>query len=242
MNTSVVRLVKYYSNHFNRNRMKKSLLLMLALYSTILYGQDKAVESPSALFKVTPQNFIVSTLKIGTEVFNKSRSKSLQLLLYGRFNTYSRAFCCDYDHYKGVGGELMYRKYISPLKSITTKRNRSYLQGIYVGGYVQGAAYSNKGDYSVTRRDPNTNIYTTTIVNVNESTSNWGTGFTIGVHRAIWSVLFIDAYIGGGIQWSDINRVTTPNDVPLNSYYGTILSPGYQGVMPKFGIQIGVPF
>ena len=112
-----------------------------------------------------------------------------------------------------------------------------------MGGYIQGASYSNEGDFILNNYDFNTGQRTSTLINIHESIGNWGTGFVIGVHRTLWNVLFIDAYIGGGIQWSDVIRSVTPPNV-LNYSYGSyydIGSPGYQGIMPKFGIQLGIP-
>jgi len=76
---------------------------------------------------------------------------------------------------------------------------------------------------------------------VEESIGNWGTGFTIGFHRTLWNVLYIDAYLGGGIQWSDVIQMSTPNfNFDNYSSYSGITDPAYQGIMPKFGLQLGI--
>lgn len=225
--------------------MKSLLVVLLMVIAKVAVGQDEKDQTPSALFKVVPQNFVDNTLKIGTEFFNKSRSKSVSIFVYGRFDSdpNSGPFYYGENRYKGLGGEAQYRKYISPLQPYVTRRNKNYLRGIYVAGYIQGASYSNEGNYISSHYDRNTGQYTSTVVNVHESIGNWGTGFTIGVHRTLWNVLFIDAYVGGGIQWSDVIRTVSPPVNPNYSgyYYTGITSPGYQGIMPKFGIQLGIP-
>ena len=217
-------------------------LLFLVLSVTAICQDQPSLPLPRALFKVVPQNFAVNTLKIGTEIFNKSRTKSYSLYVYGRFdgNTSSQPYYYGDDYYKGLGGEFQYRKYISPLQNYTTRRGKAFLQGIYVSGYLQGASYKNEGEFIYYSYDPATGQQVNTVV-VEESIGNWGTGFTIGVHRTLWKVLFIDAYIGGGIQWSDVIRMSNPNLNNYNySYYSGITYPSYQGIMPKFGLQLGI--
>jgi hypothetical protein len=225
--------------------MRKILLLLLTgiLAIPVLAQQEDSPIVPRSLFKVSPQHFTINTLKLSAEIFNKQRDKSFSVSVYGRFDStpnYDIYYYGD-DRYKGIGGELQYRKYISPIKSLTTRRNKNFLQGIYVGGYLQGAAFSNDGEYVTYTYDPNTNQQISTTTYVEESIGNWGTGFTIGVHRTLWSVLYVDAYVGGGIQWSDITRSQTPTNTNYyDYYYGGIVSPHYQGIMPKFGILLGV--
>jgi hypothetical protein len=77
---------------------------------------------------------------------------------------------------------------------------------------------------------------------VQESIGNWGAGFIIGMQRTLWNVLYIDMYIGSGLQWADVIRRETPPSSGYQHYpYRDITTPGYQGILPKFGIQIGVP-
>ncbi len=216
---------------------------MLVLTSICVLAQsEQTLTAPRALFKVAPQNFAINTLKIGTEIFNKSRTKSYSLYIFGRFdsNNGSEPYYYGDDFYKGLGGEFQYRKYISPLKNYVTKRNKNYLQGIYISGYVQVASYKNEGEFIYYNYDPNTGQQNNYTIKIEDLIRNWGTGFTIGVQRTLWSVLFIDAYIGGGIQWSDTLHGYNPA-LPISYYsYSGITSPNYQGIMPKFGIQLGV--
>lgn len=219
-------------------------LSIFLILSVSAFCQDQlSLPLPRALFKVAPQNFAINTLKIGTEIFNKSRTKSYSLWVYGRFdgNTSSQPYYYGDDYYKGLGGEFQYRKYISPMQNYTTRRGRTFLQGIYVSGYLQGASYKNEGEFIYYSYDPSTGQQNNYQVSIEESIGNWGTGFTIGIHRTLWKVLYIDAYIGGGIQWSDVSRTSNSNLKSFNYYsYSGITDPAYQGIMPKFGLQLGV--
>ncbi len=62
---------------------------------------------------------------------------------------------------------------------------------------------------------------------------------------AFWEKLFIDAYVGGAVQWSNLSLVdgSGPNSMGAvlahfsNTY---ITDPPYNGITPKCGIKIGV--
>jgi len=223
--------------------MKTPLFALLFLACIPVFSQDDEIlTAPRALFKVSPQNFAINTLKVGAEIFNKPRTKSYSLFLYGRFdsNNDTQPYYYGDEFYKGLGGEFQYRKYLTGFKSFQTKRGKDFLQGIYVAGYLTGGTYSNKGEFFRSSYDFNTRQSTSYLVSVDDQVINWGTGFTIGVHRTLWRVLFIDAYIGGGIQWSDFNRKFNPSLPMSYSSYSGITSPGYQGIMPKFGVSLGV--
>ncbi len=224
--------------------MKILLFILLLLAAISAFSQDEALLAPRALFKSVPQNFAIHTLKVGVEFFNKSHTKSYCLFLSGRLDGHSdsQLFSYDDDFYKGMSGEFQYRKYLSGFKNQQTKRGKSYLQGIYIAGYLSGGSYLNKGKFSNTRYDYNTGQSIRTTLYVDESVINWGTGFTIGFHRTFWKVLFFDAYLGGGVQISEIERNYSPS-IPTAYYYSSyngIMTPGYQGIMPKFGVSLGV--
>lgn len=206
-------------------------------------AQETPIEIPRVLFKVAPQNFINNTLKIGAEIFSKDKKRSYAIFGYGRF-TSTNNDPYYYEYYPpGFGGEFQFRKYLSPLTVYLTKRNKEYLQGIYVSGYLQGGSYSaNYIDYRY-YFDPNNPNQQSQNYTVEESIVNYGGGFTIGFHRTLWKVLFIDAYLGGGLQGANVDKTISPT--PPQSPYGfsdyyDITDPRYSGVMPKFGLQIGV--
>ncbi len=221
--------------------MKSIISVLLTLYAIASLGQSESIKVPRVLFKASPGHFSINTLKLGIEVFNQAKTKSLVFYGYGQLQSSNNQSIYS-ENYDGLGGELQYRKYISPLKSFTTRKNRNYIQGIYAGAYAQAGSFSREGNYifysyTGSYPPPSNNVY------IHESVGNWGTGFTIGVQRTLWSVLFIDAYIGGGIQWSDITQtITAAPGTNLNDYYSyrSVTSPSYQGVFPKFGVQLGI--
>lgn len=225
--------------------MKTPLFILLCIVSVPAICQDEtALTPPRALFKTMPQSFMVRTLKVGVEVFNKSRTKSYSLYATGRLSSNNGApvFFYDDDFNQGFGAEFQYRKYLNGFTPRKTKRDREFLQGVYIAGYLTGGTYINKGEFTTYQRDFNTGQTTSTLNYVDDKILNVGTGFTIGFHRTFWKVLFFDAYVGGGVQLSEVERkfdLASPDQYYFSSYH-TIISPGYQGIMPKFGIALGV--
>ncbi|MBX2897463.1 MAG: hypothetical protein KF763_18620 [Cyclobacteriaceae bacterium] len=225
--------------------MKTSLFILLCIVSVPAICQDdEALSAPRALFKTVPQSFMIKTLKVGVEVFNESRTKSYSLYVSGRLdgNNGSPVFYYDDDFYQGVGAEFQYRKYLNGFTPWKTRRDREYVQGVYIGGYVTGGTFSNKGEFTTHQRNFNTGQITSTAYYLEDYILNYGAGFTIGYHRTFWKVLFFDAYVGGGAQLSKIDRnydLSRPEEYYVTSYQG-IASPGYQGIMPKFGIAVGI--
>jgi len=144
------------------------------------------------------------------------------------------------EGYNGLAGELQLRKYISPLKSYTSKNNKVYHQGVYGAAYLQGGSYSGQFTDPYTYYDFNTGTYLTQAQNnYKVAVGNWGFGFTIGYQKTLWEVIFMEAFIGGGIQFSD-KTVSggTPN--PNDYSYDGIIDPSYEGILPKIGLQIGI--
>jgi len=225
--------------------MKTPLFILLCIVSAPAFCQDDEVLSaPRTLFKTTPQSFLTNTLKVGLEVFNKSRNKSYSLYLSGRLDgdNGAAAFYYDDDFYQGFGAEFQYRKYLNGFTSRKSRRDKEFLQGVYFGGYLNGGTFSNKGQVWISNYDNSTGQVVRNSVYREEYIFNFGTGFTIGYHRTFWKVLFFDAYLGGGVQLAAIERNYDPTGQDgyyLSSYNG-ITTPHYQGIMPKFGIALGV--
>jgi hypothetical protein len=225
--------------------MKTPLFIFLCIVSIPSFCQDnEELTAPRALFKTVPQSFMIKTLKVGVEVFNKSRAKSYSLYVSGRLdgNNGSPIFYYDDDFYQGMGAEFQYRKYLNGFTVHKTRREREYVQGVYVTGYISVGSYTNKGEFTSSERNFNTGQITRTSYYLDDHILNTGAGFTIGFHRTFWKVLFFDAYVGGGVQLSEIDRnpdLARPEVYYVSSYQG-IASPGYQGIMPKFGISLGI--
>lgn len=220
--------------------MKTPLFLLLFIVSIAAFCQDEEVlTAPRALFKTTPQSFLVNTLKVGVEVFNESWTKSYSLYLNGKLDGNNGALAY---FYRGLGAEFQYRKYLNGFSVRKSRRDKEFIHGVYIAGYITGGAYFDKREFTTTYRDFNTGQITSTSYYVDDEILNVGTGFTVGYHRTFWKVLFFDAYLGGGVQLSEIERKLNPNTTReyYNSSHSGIASPGFQGIMPKFGIAVGV--
>ena len=213
-----------------------SALLFLLAIATIASAQNSEPSIPRTLAKVSPQHFINNSLKIGLERFNSSFTKSFVLFITPRVEG-SNSGDLYRRGYNGVGAELQYRKYISPMREHITKR-RSYYGGIYAAGFAQAGSYTGKFKGESGTYDWRTGIYTSTPYDYKEDVGNWAVGFTLGYHRTFWDVVYIDGYIGGGVQFSDsIKTGTLPNP---DDIYVDIVDPGFHGILPKFGILIGI--
>lgn len=221
--------------------MKNTLILLAVLVASpcaCVLGQDSLMLSRT-VFKLSPQHFVHNSLKAGVERFNPNHSSSFAVFLTGRVDNNSGDFY-EWGGYSGLAGEFQLRKYVSPMKTHTSRKNNTYHQGIYGSAYVQGGSYS--GDFTETHSayDPNTGTFgPRTEYSYKESIGNWGFGFTIGYQKTLWQVIFLEAFIGGGIQFADI---TLSGSKPDDSFfaYETILDPGYKGMLPKIGINLGL--
>lgn len=214
------------------------LLLSGACLSAAVADAQEPETISRTIFKLSPQHFTENSLKGGVEHFNKKHSASLIVLITGRME--KNEYSIHGDGYDGLAGELQLRRYISPMKAIVAKNNKVYHQGIYGAVYVQGGSYS--GDF---RRDyffydPNTGSTVTEVqYDYEDHVGNWGGGFTIGYQRTFWQVIFVEAFVGGGLQFSD--RILTGKlpSTPDYSHYG-IADPYYRGILPKIGLNIGI--
>ncbi|HEX5168540.1 MAG TPA: hypothetical protein VFW11_05160 [Cyclobacteriaceae bacterium] len=220
--------------------MKYLISPMLVLAALIANGQDPQPLPARSIFKISPQHFTQRQLKIGFERLNRSYSQSLSLYLNGLL-----AWSDDYGYeedYSGLGAELQYRKYLVPLAGRTTKKGNTYYRGIYFSGYLQGGRYSGTQSGTSYNYDHSTGTSTSTPYNYKEDIGNWGGGFTFGFQQTLWSKIFFEVYIGGGLQFADRN---TSGNVPDSPYYYYFYDSGitaldYQGILPKIGLQVGI--
>lgn len=202
--------------------------------------QDAKKEFSKVVFKASPQHFAVNTLKIGLEIF-PNPTRSVSIYLGGRTGRNSSDYYYPSDQFDGFLGELQYRKYVKPIEAITTRRNRTHYQGIYVSAFLQGGYYY--GDFIDTEwtYDPVTGASNYIEYAFSQKGWNAAGGFTIGVQRILWDVLYIDFYVGGGMQLSGIKK---SGDLPPNNFTyffsNSINDPNYEGIIPKIGVQIGL--
>ena len=219
--------------------MKTYVLFLAWLAVPAMLLAQNETELRRTVFKVSPQHFTQNQLKVGVERFNKNFDKSVVIYAYGMLQNKGGNDLFDDLGYSGLGGEGQFRKYLTPLEQRTTKNNRNFYQGIYLAGFIQGGNFVRDQHYRYSYVDPTGNVVWTE-GELRRDVGNWGFGFTLGVQRTVWNIVFLEAFIGGGLQWSDITEYS-PNlpYVYYGEYYG-ITNPGYQGILPKFGLQIGI--
>jgi hypothetical protein len=216
------------------------ILLVLVALGWAAIGQETPTPSRS-VFKISPQHFTQNQLKIGLERFNRSYSRSFSFFLMGVYDRYENG---NYTQgYNGLGTELQYRKYIVPMTAHTTKKDHVYHRGIYFSGYLQGGYYSGKQSGIATSYDPATGASVTSPYEYTDNIKNFGGGITFGFQQTLWSKLFIEAYVGGGLQFSGHSSSgTLPHDPYYYYYYDShsVTSLDYQGVLPKIGVRLGI--
>ena len=208
-----------------------TFLILLALTQAGFAQPESA--TPRTLLKNYPQHVvIINSLKFGAEWFNARYNKSISIFITARGENLGSDV--EAFGYNGLAGELQYRKYLNPMQEFTTGSNRKFYRGVYAGGFAQGGAYRGRFKYESTSGFAKSYDYS-------ENIGNWAAGFMVGYQRSFWQVIFIDAHIGGGIQWSHkILSGRSFSSWALDSY-AEIGDPDFKGVLPKFGLSIGIP-
>lgn len=205
----------------------KKLLVTITFLScvTLLFAQDDSeygFKLPKVVMKISPFQFVVSTLELGVEAFNSTYSRSFNASV--GFRTGSNYY---YNDGYGASLELGYRKYVAPMK-YRARNNRESYQGVYYSLFVRGEYFKGESnEYYYGYPDTNT-----------EKIYSIAPGFTIGFQKTLWQVILLDAYVGGGVKFSDIQYQTEPP--PDYEPYYEIFDPGYSGIFPKIGVKIGV--
>ena len=214
------------------------ILLLLFTTTQIVFGQIETEKPVRFVFKMSPQHLTLNMLKIGGEVFSKTGGTSYQFMLQAASNNRnSNAFGNSFD-YNGGGLELTYKKYLSPLQEITTRKGRQFMQGIYFGGFIQGGLYGGDHSYYEWSWDDQTQTNIRTEYNYSTKAKNMAGGFMIGIQRIYWKVLSLDAFIGAGYQVG--HQKFTGNPTEWASYVYDFTEPHYYGILPKFGLNIGL--
>jgi len=221
--------------------IKKLVTVALAICYTSVSAQEVTSAHPISrtIFKLSPFHFTQNTLKIGIEQFNSSRTNSISGYVGVRTNPNPKFDTYANEGFDGVLGELQFKKYVSPIKEYISKRNKTVVQGVYAGVFVQGGSYSGNRTYQESVFDPATQTYTDTTYDFTEKIWNAGLGFTLGAQQVFWNAIIVDLYVGGGLQLAD-SSISGTNPPPSYYRYTTAFDPSHRGIMPKIGIQIGI--
>ena len=208
--------------------MKKiiTLLFFIALFANKLKAQDEVVDTPSSVVvKLHPQQFIDKTFFLSLEKFNKKFENSFSI---GLGLTSSN----NYVNESGYKAEFQYRYF--PLKFAEKKRQNSkspYFGGIYAGIFLNHSYNVGESKYFSYNGGPDpveiTNKHTVTAFNP---------GVLIGYQQTIFEILYIEAFVGGGIRTASIAD-TNPDEFYYNN---GIFDEDYRGVFPKIGFSIGL--
>ncbi len=217
--------------------MKNFLTLPFVLNCLSSFAQEET-SIPRTIFKLSPQHFLESTLKVGVERIGKSYTRSYSLYLSARTDNFGHQN--DMMGYNGIACEFQYRSYIMPLKEYLSKKNRTYKQGLYAAGFLQAGNFVTSGKTYVYPYYPTyppqfpnyINSYSRDIVNTS-------LGFTLGVQKVFWNVLFLDIYVGGGFQYSSTIHIGYQPPDGYHEYYD-MFDPGYKGIIPKMGLSLGM--
>lgn len=209
--------------------MRSIAASFLVLISTQLTSAQPTESTPVVIVKNSLQHFSINSLKLGVERLYSTRKKSLAFFVTAR----DRRWGYTYEGYRGLSGEIQYRKYIRPMKENFSRRNIKFYQGVYLAGFVQGGMYTGKFDEHFYWHPGIAFDY-------REDISNCAAGFMFGIQRSVWEVIFIDAFLGGGFQSMD-RDVSGPR-IPANGHnpYSVLFGPQHQGILPKIGVQIGI--
>jgi hypothetical protein len=223
--------------------MKTLATLLACVAITVALAQTESTEKPIRyIFKTSPQHLVLNILKVGGEVVNKSRTGSFQLMIHAIANNRNDSYWSSAMPYNGFGTEFTFKKYLFPLQTLTTRKGRQFSQGIYLGGFLQGGIYS--GDFEGTDSDYSWDdtvqdwVRTETPYDYSTKAQNVAAGFTIGFHRVYWKVLSLDAFIGAGYQ-SGYQKITGNPSEWADEYYD-FAEPHYTGMLPKFGLNLGL--
>ncbi len=205
-------------------KLKHYLCLALFIPFSTLIAQDEEKLFNKFVFKMSPQHLTLNMLKVGLESFNKTRTISYTANFNVAANNNNQDELGYYGGnfpYNGVGIELQMRKYLNKLSVQQTKRGREYFQSVYFSGFLQGGTYKKAFE----------STFVSTI-----SAKNIALGFTIGLQRTLWKVLTVDGYIGAGYQLAE-RKI---ENYPFPYYYQGFTQPGFSGILPKVGLNIGV--
>ena len=179
------------------------------------------------IVKISPFHFADGTFLLSYEHMLSENKSSLMFSagLHSRTN-YNRAFggsgTPDPDF--GFQEEFQYRIYVIPPQDYSRNdRGFWYFKGFYAGPYLKHRYLQR----TVTQWDWVLQVNTDEKENINQVAG----GVLLGVQFAIGNRFFMDFYTGGGVQRSFGE---------VSNQFISVGQPGYSGVVPQIGFQIGI--
>jgi hypothetical protein len=207
-----------------------------------IVGAAQNSEPPLAsrsIVKFSPQHLLFrNDIKAGLERFNKKYSQSIALFLTGTWtgNGEKQNYLNLHKH-SALAAEFQYRKYFKPMKEHRAMYVLTFIQGSHHAEHLRGYYFS---------AEPGTGARSFNLGHdLKRDTNNGALGIGLGIQKKILEVIVIDAFAGAGFQFSDVTTTglmpgsgEMPGNSPVFAFSG-INDPGYKGVLPKIGINIG---
>jgi hypothetical protein len=205
--------------------MKNKTLLIILFFCSLT--TDLYCQKNPALLKISPQHFIVSTLKFELEKGLSDKS-SIGLA------PFATVFDQSDESVYGGGLELRKKFYVYGGDSALP------LTGFYAGVSANYGYFNAK--YSYSDRDPSFcgydqfGNYTCNypLIENKETIHQFGMDAEFGYQVSIKGIFYLDTFLGGGVRYghSSIGRET--------NYSFSILEYAFKGVIPKIGLRLGL--
>lgn len=198
--------------------MKKTLIGLLFFCAINSYAQIDTIISYKNSLRYDPLPAINSTFMLGFEQYCTPVSSLLLIpsVMYKEANNYS---------HQGFIFEAQYRYHVINKLANNGKSIHSY----YVAPYASAKFFRIEDQYY--KQIWNGSYYTNEYVDYTDEFIAFSGGIIGGSEITFAKKIFLDFYIGGGIRTADTNR----NDE-------NTMEPGFKGIAPKIGFNIGVRF
>ncbi len=211
--------LKYCVNYLSKLKIMRNSLFIIFILSIItlrLYAQENISNNTfyKNTFKFSPVHFFLSTLQMGYERALDNKNN----LCIGAGITSSSNW--NTDERSGVNAEMLFKHFVF------TNAGINAAQRLYFAPYVQYRYTEGEYEYWNNIGGIVYNEKKTEYIN------SYGGGIVFGFKMIIVKRLVFDVYLGGGI------RITDDKD----NHWDGIMEPGYNGIAPKFGLDIGFGF
>jgi len=181
-------------------------------------AQDTKEKDYTGIVKFSPIQFLYNTFQLGYEQ---------RMTKVSSFNISAGISYVDNDnkYTEGYIGEFQYRYYI--LREETSTENT--LHNFFIGPYVTFKYFNMERKSYDYIWNGTTNISTT--ISEKDKFNAYNFGILAGINNVVAKRFHIDLYLGGGIRTSD-----------ASIFDKNFTDPGYKGIAPKFGFDLGINF
>lgn len=132
----------------------------------------------------------------------------------------------DSENISGFGGSLAWRNYLLP----RSKPKFSAPKGLYVAPFVMYRRAILSGFDHVYNEEEDM----TELVEVTQNLNIFSGGFSIGWQFVLWKAMTADVYVGGMLRLSKYDGESN------FTKYKQLQNIDYSGIMPNFGVKIGI--